>query len=208
MGFAIKRPDSAFSLDKSSKCSVEGCDKPRRTLGLCKAHRFRLEMHGDPLGGGTSKGELTAWLERHADYDGDGCLKWPYHCNKNGSAYAKAGGRSIKAARLMCLIAHGEPPTPKHEAAHECGKAHEGCVHPKHLRWATKKENQADRLIHGTDGRGSKNSASKLAEADVIEIRRRSKTETNVAIAASFGVSHQTIALIKSGRNWGWLKDG
>lgn len=50
----------------------------------------------------------------------------------------------------MCQKAHGDPPSPKHDAAHSCGRGHEGCVNPNHLSWKTKKQNQADRITHGT----------------------------------------------------------
>ena len=33
--------------DGSKQCSVEGCERPRKALGLCGMHRYRLRVHGD-----------------------------------------------------------------------------------------------------------------------------------------------------------------
>jgi hypothetical protein len=165
-------------------------------------------MHGDPLGGGTSKGGLKEWLKFHIAHTGDECLKWPFYCSNAGIAYAKINSKSIKAARLMCIMAHGEPPTPEHQAAHSCGKAHEGCVNPKHLRWATRTENEADKRLHGTDTRGTKNGGSRLTEANVIEMRRIGNAESNASMARRFGVNRSTVLLIKSGKSWRWLGNG
>ena len=46
------------------------------------------------------------------------------------------------AARLMCELFYGPPPTPLHEAGHVC-EDNWLCVHPWHLTWETKKENMA-----------------------------------------------------------------
>jgi hypothetical protein len=58
-----------------------------------------------------------------------------------------------RAHRVMCEIAHGPKPAPGFVAAHTCGKGREGCVNPRHLRWASQKENMADKLLHGTSNR-------------------------------------------------------
>src|SRR5690606_29105850 len=100
----------------------------------------------------------------------------------------------------------GPPPTVEHEAAHSCGKGHEGCVNPHHLRWATSTENKADTLIHGTRNRGERNRSAKLTDAKVYEIRRLlAAGMTQTAIAAMFAVSLTTISKIAAGKIWGWL---
>lgn len=63
-------------------------------------------------------------------------------------------GRTHTVSRLVCEYINGKAPSPEHEAAHNCGKGHEGCVNPLHMRWATRAENFSDKVIHGTSMRG------------------------------------------------------
>jgi hypothetical protein len=100
----------------------------------------------------------------------------------------------------MLTLTAGPPPSPDHEAAHSCGRGHEGCVNPKHLRWATHKENQADKEGHGTILRGEQHPAAKLSEADVLEIRASSDTIAN--LAAQFDVTPRNIRHIKQHTSW------
>jgi hypothetical protein len=72
------------------------------------------------------------------------------------------------------------------------------------LRWATRKENIADQIIHGTGVRGER--TSKLTEKDVIEIRKLASTMSQPAIADRFGVNSTTICRIVNYINWAWLE--
>jgi HNH endonuclease len=92
------------------------------------------------------------------------CLIWPFS-RRDGRGYIN----EEPVSRFVCKLAHGSPPTEKHDAAHNCGN--ERCVNPHHLRWATRKDNMADRDRHGTDQRGEKAYNAILATADVKMIR-------------------------------------
>ena len=106
--------------------------------------------------------------------------------------------------RLVALAFLGNPPTPSHEVAHADGDPANN--HFSNLRWATSKENQADKVIHGRTNRGERHGHSKLTESDVHEIRNLiSQGDTQQDIAEKFGVSRGTISKIKRGRNWSWL---
>lgn len=105
----------------------------------------------------------------------------------------------------MCMVAHGEPPTGSHEAAHSCGNGREGCVNPRHLRWATPVENQSDKVAHGTTYRGERHWSAKLTEVEVKEIRALLGTMSQAAIARLYGVDPSAVSEIKSGKTWGWL---
>src|SRR5690606_12175061 len=94
-----------------------------------------------------SNGEAEAWLVAHAGWlDHARCLKWPFGRSGHGYAgQATVDGVREAAYRHMCRLAHGNSPSSEHQAAHSCGKGHEGCINPNHLRWATPAENQSDR---------------------------------------------------------------
>lgn len=74
------------------------------------------------------------------------------------------------------------------------------------LKWGTERENEQDKIRHGTQARGSRHGMSKLAERDVRAIRRfASGGGTGREIAARFGVHETTVHDILRGRRWAWL---
>lgn len=131
-------------------CKVENCIRSTFVLGLCTAHYRRFKRHGDPLGGGTSRGLPAEFLESARRYDSDECLIWPFHRNDSGYPYITDGTKKKRVTRVLCEEANGATPSPQHEAAHSCGNGHLGCVNRHHLRWATHIENEKDKITHGT----------------------------------------------------------
>lgn len=76
----------------------------------------------------------------------------------------------------------------------------------ENLRWATSFENEADKLIHGTDLRGARHHQALLDVSDVREIRRRRALgEQPASIARSFPVSRSCVQKICMGKIWAWL---
>lgn len=137
------------------------------------------------------RGEAMAWLLAHVPHKGEACLIWPFSCNWDG--YGQIGlqrGVVRKAHHVMCRLAHGKPPTRRHQASHSCGNGHAGCVNQEHLSWKTNSENQKDRRRHGTH-LGAKGARTQLTAAQVAEIRSRGEAQT--ALAARFGVSRGCI---------------
>lgn len=190
-----------------SICKIEGCGKTHYGFGWCQMHYARHRKHGDPLiSGNTARGEPSRFFRDVVlTYEGDECLFWPFGKN-NGRARFCRKGRDEFVSRAVCEEINGPPPTPKHEAAHSCGKGHLGCVAKRHLSWKTPSGNQADRVKHGTSNRGSRQGRSKLTEADVREIRVLLAYERVGLIAERFGVTNGNIIAIRKGRSWAWLK--
>lgn len=150
-----------------------------------------------------TKGETGRYLREFVlRYDGDDCLMWPFAKSGMGYGQIKQNGRSADVHRLVCEHINGAPPTPKHEAAHSCGKGHLGCVSPRHLSWKTHAENHADRLRHGTSGRGEDHSQTNLTWADVAKIRAMTGLRLQREIAAEFGVTPSTVGNILRGDTW------
>src|SRR5436309_2180466 len=100
------------------------------------------------------KGAAIAFLRALLSHQGDGCVTWPFSRLQNGHGTLGYLGKVYRAHQLMCELAHGPRPTLGHQSAHSCGKGHEGCVNPRHLSWKTASENQQDRKLHGTNGKG------------------------------------------------------
>lgn len=150
--------------------------------------------------GNRGKGKGLTWLKDHVLHDGDACLIWPFCVNHQGYGQVGYIGRVFKAHRLMCILAHGEPPTPKHHAAHSCGNGHGGCVHPKHLDWKTPQENRMDTNEHGTD----RNHRGKALAPDIV-LRIRHSPKSYLEIADEFGVYFGTVGKIKRGELYPYL---
>lgn len=153
-----------------------------------------------------SKETAYDWLLRHVAYAGDDCLTWPFsRCAPHGRGQLGYNGkRSIAAHRLMCELAHGTKPTPKHQASHSCGNGHLGCVNPRHLSWATNSQNQLDRRRHGTAKAGNPNGRKgKLTAEQVARIKALKGVRTQLELAEMFGVKYGTIGSIHRGETWG-----
>lgn len=128
----------------TSKCSVDGCNKGVSGLGFCAAHYRLFRKTGDPLK--TEHHAKTYFRNTVLAYTGDECLMWPFPWSKSDYyPKIKYGAKSMKVHRAVCFEVYGPPPAGKPEAAHSCGRGIDGCCNPKHLRWASRAENMADR---------------------------------------------------------------
>jgi hypothetical protein len=187
-------------------CSIEGCNRKHLRNGFCNMHDIRNKKFGDPHYKAKAwNGDLKKWLQDVAiKYKGDGCILWPFATIPGGYGRFKENGKTTAANRWICEQTHGPSPTDTHEAAHSCGNGR--CLNPKHLRWATPKENTADKIVHGTLLKGSMSPSSRLTEDQVKEIRQLYGSTSQTKIAELFGVANQTISSIINGQTWGWLK--
>ena len=196
-------------MNKHKICSIDGCVGKAITRGWCSAHYHRFQRYGDPIAGQTYQGEPMRWINNIAvHFSGNDCLHWPYAKMPNGYGSVNYKGKTSHAHRVICELVHGAPETNDLHAAHSCGKGHEGCVNPCHIRWATPSENQKDRVVHKTHCRGERNKMSKLTGADVINIRKMysSGNFTQSQIGALYSMSQVGISLIIRNKNWSWLK--
>ncbi|ABL68376.1 conserved hypothetical protein [Paracoccus denitrificans PD1222] len=187
-------------------CLVCGCDRPIHARCLCNAHYKRFRRHGDPLGGNTSVGDPIKFLKFAILYCGNNCLLWPFSKNPFGYGQIAIERFPKLVHRIVCEEVHGPPVRPDDHAAHSCGNGHLGCVNPIHIRWATAKENEADKIIHGSRSRGERHGAHKLSEAHVRQIRRWRGTMSCRDIGKLLGVSPSTVNRIHNGGRWGWLE--
>lgn len=187
-------------------CSVAGCEgKQYGRTPYCHMHYQRNRL-GIPMNKPrrAKGGEGERFLASLIGTKETGCITWPFGRFKDGAGHAHIGGKSIVASRLMCIMAHGDPPFSSAEAAHGCGKGHEACVNPNHLRWATRSENLMDRVAHGAGNKGERSPLSKLTDADVLSIREiyANGGVSQSALGERFGVSQTQIGFIVRGCQW------
>lgn len=170
-------------------CTAEGCGKPHAYGGYCQAHYLKIRRTGKIYK--SRREEVQDFFEATVKSDSTECIWWPFGRKKDKKkeyGFFMHKGKTRSAHRFMCMLAHGEPAKPELEAAHLCGNP--SCVNPNHLKWKTKLENQADRLVHGTDCRGVKSCNTNLTEEDVRAIRELARHGTpHKVIAMRFGKS-------------------
>lgn len=136
----------------------------------------------------------------------DECIFWPYSRNADGYGQMHIKGKSTLAHRVVATMKFGPPKLPSHQCAHLCGNGHLGCVNPRHLVWATVKENIGHKKRHGTHLLGEDVGTSKLTEADVREIRGFAEVSPRSELAAKFKVSQSTIDRVLNGDCWGHVE--
>jgi hypothetical protein len=190
------------SHGKIVPCTFDGCkhDTSKGSHGYCGAHWLQIKEGRTPRILRRNNSSVP-WIMAHKDHVGDECLTWPFPLGARGRGEIKFNGKACNAAHAMCWAAYGPPPTPQYDAAHSCGKGHLGYVNPRHLRWATKKENQADRWEHGTILIGEKHPMARLTKEDVVGIRIL-RTLPRALVASVYGVSKATINDVVYRRSW------
>lgn len=110
-----------------------------------------------------------------------------------------------KVQHLVAAAFLGPKPSAVHCLAHNDGNPANN--RPDNLRWATQKENLADRKAHGTLLFGERQVHAKLTSEIVREIRRlNSEGRSYVLLASDYRVSKATIAAAVTGRCWGHVK--
>ena len=151
----------------------------------------------------TKHGEPQKFLECNQSYNGDDCIIWPF--SRDSSGYAQIWNtRSMKTvSKLLCIELNGLPPTPQHEAAHSCGKGSNGCVTKNHVYWATRSENEIEKIKHGTSNRGNQRSGkAKLTESQVHELRALYGTMGYTRLASKYGINRKSVEKIVKRINW------
>lgn len=182
-------------------CSVPDCVRPYLAKNFCRYHYDRNREWGTPLAPlrQAAKGTVLNWMRDHVSYASDDCLFYHGFNLEHGRPTIAWKGRKIIASRAMCILAHGQPPEEKYQAAHSCGKGHLGCMNPKHLRWATVLENSHDRILHGTMPDPVR-LRPKLTPLDVSYIRN--SLDTIVTMSERLGVSKAAVTAAKYRHSW------
>lgn len=106
---------------------------------------------------------------------------------------------------LVCEAFHGPRLTSRHEAAHGNGENQDNRAN--NLRWATKLENERDKVEHGNSLRGIKHPLAKLTAPMVIQMRSEYALGgiTQRQLARRYGIGQAQVSEIIRRRAWGWL---
>jgi hypothetical protein len=112
--------------------------------------------------------------------------------------------KQVSVHTLVCEAFHGPRPAGAVLVAHADGDPSNNRA--DNLRWATHRENEADKRRHGRAMLGEGHHRAVLTEAQVREIRaRRAAGEQGVRLAREFGVTPTTICNVHQRKTWGHL---
>lgn len=136
------------------------------------------------------EGDGIKFILAHVAYESDECLIWPFSRNpQHGRGVVGYDGKIEYAHRVMCRLAHGEPPPDKPQARHSCDNGHEGCINPKHLEWGDNSDNQQDRKRNGTHVAHCYGNKGHLTPSEIEEMIRLRPTTTLAQLAVRFGLT-------------------
>ena len=149
----------------------------------------------------TRRGAPQEFLLNAVSTKTNSCVIWPFSVGSHGYGQVWWNNKMALAHRISLTLAAGPPPEDSMDAAHSPAYCnHRSCINPDHLRWATRKENEGDKLHTGARAAGERNGHSKLSDQKVRKIILDSRTQR--VIAAEFGVSQSVISFIKSKKIW------
>lgn len=184
-------------------CSVDGCEKDARHIGLCLSHYKRYNRYGDPLAGSTNhyKDPEDAFNERTEENKSTGCIEWTGSKDAKGYGQLRINRKAVKAHRYAWERVNGKIPDGL-LIRHKCDNPR--CVNIEHLETGTHKDNVDDmdgrgRRVNG-QLKGTDCHASKLNEDDIRKIRK--DTRRQIDIASDFGISQTVVSKIKLRQAW------
>jgi len=118
-------------------CTYEDCTNVHRAKGYCTKHYFRWRKHGDPS---IVKTTAHVWPDE-IHQDGD-CMIWAHNIDSHGYGRVTINSKQRLAHRYAWEQASGQS-SKGLLVDHACHNR--TCVNPRHLRVATKQQNNSNR---------------------------------------------------------------
>lgn len=139
-------------------CSIDGCERPHRAVGLCNTHYMRHARRGDvgpaellQADPATSEREFLRLFNRITD----DCIIWPHGVTSAGYGAVHFEGRKWLTHRLAVKLYTGTEPEGLNAIHGPCHNRR--CMNARggHVTWGTTSQNQLDRRRDGTARRAA-----------------------------------------------------
>jgi hypothetical protein len=144
------------------------------------------------------------FLAKVAPPDENGCHLWTACTNGSGYGLFWYSGRLVRAHRYAAGMVDWPPEI---VTRHLCNVP--ACVNPEHLTFGSQSDNMRDMVEADRQAKGTDNGWAKLAEEQVLEIRRRYAEGgvTQRSLGDEYGVGFRAISRIVRRERWTWLPD-
>lgn len=197
-----KKSSRIYTKKPKSNCIVPECPDDAIAKGYCIKHYNRMNINGTLETKTNERGTAIKWLKNAIITESNKCIEWPFSRQPKGYGTVVYNGKTMTAHRVALILHSGVNPS-NMEAAHLPLVCHNrSCINPRHLRWATPKENSADMKVDNTlyTAIGEEHHKAKLTESDVINIRRDTRKVSE--IATEYNMSTVNIYAIKNRKIW------
>ena len=115
------------------------------------------------------------------------------------SLWENGKGKTWQVHQIVALTFLEKRPSPNHYVAHNDGNKHNNHWH--NLRWATRAENEHDKIAHGKSNHGERNGSAKLTNPQVLAIRCWPRWRGyQTYLARQYGVTQSAISNIVRGK--------
>lgn len=140
----------------------------------------------------------------------DGCWEWQGACNNTGYGNASWHGAMFTAHRLAAwlsgMVSTPSAPSSSFEKTHVLHKCdNRKCCNPNHFFLGSASDNMKDAYSKGRKAgfKGETHANAKLTNKQAASIREAySKGQTQMKLAATYGVSQRAISLIVRGETY------
>ena len=183
-----------------AECIVDDCKRKPIKKQLCEMHYQRVLKRGETGPANSRYGFIKPYINHLLSQNSNECLEWPYkHDSRTKRPIVCIDRRTRTAARHLLIKKTGRDPTDL-QAAHTCGN--EWCVNHNHIQRKSSKQNELDKITHGTYlKRGKKMSVDAVREIYV-------SADSSANLGRKHGLTRGAIWRIRTGKEWGWATVG
>ena len=152
----------------------------------------------DPVATAVRVTEFWRLVDQRGDAD---CWHWTGYINDDGYGEFYWLGKMHGAHELAVTFTTGEVRSPGLDTCHSCDIP--PCCNPAHVRFGSRASNVAEMVARDRVRAGERHPASRLTEAQVVEMRiRRANGAMQKRLAADYGISEAYVSEIVLGRRW------